>query len=219
MRLAVASLDDVLGAILRWGPDAVVSAHSPGRDVEIPCTGPHLRLRFHDAEGGRPRAPGVAHTGRPLVLPEPAHVQALLAFIDAHSHGRILIHCAAGLGRSPALAILALVAQGIDAFDAYAMVREAVTHASPNRLLLAHGTSLLRQAVGDAAAATFVVRRGRSGARGSPRGGCGGSGGDGPSLQGGRASGLANRRRRVGRPENGVRRAWEWRHGGGFRPR
>ncbi len=113
MRTAVASLDTVPGAILRWGPDAVVSAHSPG---------------------GRPRAPGVAHAGRPLVIPSLSHVQAFLAFLGAHGHGRILIHCAAGLGRSPALAIIAMVSQGIDALSTCALVWEAVPHASLNRM-------------------------------------------------------------------------------------
>lgn len=58
IRLAVASLDAGPGAILRWRPDAVVLAHSPSRPAEIPWTGPHLHLCFHDAEGGRPHAPG-----------------------------------------------------------------------------------------------------------------------------------------------------------------
>ncbi len=90
--------------------------------------------RLGPQPGRQAPRPRVAHAGRPLVIPSLSHVQAFLAFLGAHGHGRILIHCAAGLGRSPALAIIAMVSQGIDALSTCALVWEAVPHASLNRM-------------------------------------------------------------------------------------
>lgn len=64
------------------------------------------------------------------------------------AHGpRILIRCHAGLGRSPALAIVALMAMGLDARAAVEAVAMAVPEASPNRLVLRHAEAILGQAV------------------------------------------------------------------------
>jgi len=71
------------------------------------------------------------------------HVRGMVAWVQAQASQRLLIHCHAGLGRSPALAIVALMAVGMEARDAVDTIVHAVLKASPNRLILRHAEVIL----------------------------------------------------------------------------
>lgn len=88
----------------------------------------------------------------------------------AHDGGepRLLIQCTAGLGRSPALAIVAAMILGDDAPMACCMVAHASPHASPNRLILRHAERLLEADIVSHAERSFTYRRGPAGAQGEP---------------------------------------------------
>lgn len=140
--------------------------------MERPWAGPWANLVFQDREhAGLPmeRTPS-----RPMALPMPAHVHALLATMARHGlihgegHGkeRLLIHCEAGLGRAPALAIVAAMAIGMDAHEAVHAVAMAVPEASPNRLILKNDEVLFGQAIVVHAQYAWLYRRGPAGAQG-----------------------------------------------------
>lgn len=81
--------------------------------------GAHRRttLRFHDCLG-----PGMDQHGAVLVPPEPADVEAILAFgRDLGGASHVLVHCHYGLSRSTA-ALLMLFAQGEPETEAGALV-------------------------------------------------------------------------------------------------
>ncbi len=154
--LAIASLDALPDAISSWRPTLIVSIASLSRHMARLWPGPWLPMTFqgHEAMGtmgtamgtgmvrmGLPSAP-MGH-GRPMVLPMPLHVTAMVDAFKSHglprgegmgghgqgmgrdgqdhwegmgSHGaRILIRCHASLGRSPAVAMVALMIMGLNA--------------------------------------------------------------------------------------------------------
>ncbi|MCJ2035529.1 hypothetical protein [Methylobacterium sp. J-068] len=94
-----------------------------------------------------------------MAIPMAAHVNGLLATMgryglihgdghgDGHGAERLLIHCEAGLGRAPALGLVALMAMGMDAMAAVEAMAKAVPEASPNRLVLRHAEAILGQAI------------------------------------------------------------------------
>lgn len=74
------------------------------------------------------------------------HVAALIAFLRAwrHDEGPLLIHCMAGISRSTAAALIALVVKAEGREMAAAMqLRRAAPHAYPNRRLIALADQLL----------------------------------------------------------------------------
>ena len=78
-----------------------------------------------------------AEEGR--ILPDDTHIRALLAFLrEADPEESILIHCWAGISRSPAAALIALAleAPGRER-EAARMLRAAAPHAMPNYRILA----------------------------------------------------------------------------------
>ena len=130
------------------------------------------------ARVGMPRA-AMGHA-RPMALPMPSHVSAIVEAMKAHAeahgqgmgrHGlRLLINCHAGLGRSPAMGIVALMAWGMAAPDAVRAVAAALPEASPNRLILRHAEALMGQPIVPHAEAAWAYRRGPAGAQGEPVG-------------------------------------------------
>lgn len=60
-------------------------------------------------EEGNPRFPGIAYLDVPIADPDERIVEFIprvVAFVDDHlSRGRVLIHCVAGISRSPSLAL------------------------------------------------------------------------------------------------------------------
>lgn len=68
----------------------------------------HLVLRFEDLDHGPPS----------VTLPTREHARQVLAFGRKHAAGKLLVHCVAGVGRSPAAAFVVLA-------DRYGPGREA----------------------------------------------------------------------------------------------
>ena len=115
----------------------------------------------HEASHGPAHA---AHDGAHGI----AHHRAHAPPHEAHDGGepRLLIQCTAGLGRSPAMAIVAAIIEGHDAATACAMVAHASPHASPNRLILRHAERMMGVNIVSHAERQFTYRRGPSGALG-----------------------------------------------------
>jgi len=94
---------------------------------------------WHDTQPGfcdRLRLAGIQRTSDPGTVAD-GHTDLSLEYLEgsiigvdrlsavydfAKQDGRMLIHCAAGIGRSSTLAVVALAARGADPFDALAMI-------------------------------------------------------------------------------------------------
>ena len=130
-RICVCGIDEMPDVVERIRPRRLISL-LPAEDQ--PPTPPqvraadHLRLLIDDVV-----EPSLGYTA-----PERSHVMELIAFLRATpTTGSIVIHCLAGVSRSPAAALvaLALAAPGRE-LDAAKLVRAAAPFACPNRLLV-----------------------------------------------------------------------------------
>jgi predicted protein tyrosine phosphatase len=104
---------------------------------------------------------------------EPPHLAAFVTFHTAPRRGRLLIHCIAGLSRSPAYAILALRLDGMIIGNSHALVTAAVPKANPNSRVFWQAETLLnlhRGAIFNEAMRTFAYRHGAHGAAGARTG-------------------------------------------------
>lgn len=113
----------------------LVAQHWPSHVISLitgtlPVFGPrHLQIAFNDII--RP-SPG-------LVLPQATHVDQLLAFTrDLGDQDRLLVHCMAGINRSPAAAIGILIQHGVEFAEAYRMIAAMRPSIEPNRLLISY---------------------------------------------------------------------------------
>lgn len=119
----------------------MIAAHRPERIVSLleprlafPATGEdyagrHLRLSFHD----------VHHASAGLVPPGPADVATLLEFLRRWERkGPLLVHCHAGIGRSPATAFIAacLHFPQVDERRIMERLRQASPLVRPNETLI-----------------------------------------------------------------------------------
>ena len=96
----------------------------------------HLRLACNDIT-----APQAG-----MVCPGPEHVDALIGFVKRWDHdGPLLIHCLAGISRSPAAAFIALCTLNPDAPEPELAqrLRQASPSASPNRRMIELADSAL----------------------------------------------------------------------------
>lgn len=129
--IIVAPLHELKDSLARWQPSHVVSLSSPGGEQAVlPPDVKILRLTFHDIV--TPADPHVMATG--------ADIAALLAFAEDVSAGRpILVHCWAGVSRSPAAAyILACARSGPGREQALAArLRKTASFATPNAHMIA----------------------------------------------------------------------------------
>jgi predicted protein tyrosine phosphatase len=157
-RIAVCSIDVLSDAITRWKPDAVISVFSPSPRLRVESfTGRrHLVLLFHDIEM---RIVHASSKGR-MVGPSRRHVERVIEFLHERPD-RLLIHCVAGLSRSPALAIVAGCELHGDPVRACTSVRSALPDAWPNRGVLQCADEVLKLdgRLMTIAAATFSERR------------------------------------------------------------
>jgi predicted protein tyrosine phosphatase len=125
--VAFCSFATAPAAIAAWRPDALVSAFSPRRRIAAVDDRPHLRLAFHDVEQPRlGRSP-----------PTAAQIGAFVDFVEQAKSARLLIHCRAGISRSPALAIIAAIVRGERPETIFGRLAPFAALLRPNRLLLA----------------------------------------------------------------------------------
>ena len=97
----------------------------------------HLRVVIHDIS-----EPLSGH-----ILADEQHIADLIAFVRAwpHDAAPLLIHCMAGISRSMAAALIALVTKaGGREQEAAEQVRRAAPHAYPNRRMIALADHLLQ---------------------------------------------------------------------------
>lgn len=96
----------------------------------------HLRLELDDIE----------EPMEGLLLPERRHIERLIAFIDRWPGDRpMLIHCAAGVSRSTAAALVALCRRTARSeAELVADLRRAAPHAAPNRRIVMLADALLQ---------------------------------------------------------------------------
>lgn len=97
----------------------------------------HLRLELDDIE----------EPFEDLILPEVHHIQQLIDFADWWQGDRpMLIHCAAGVSRSTAAALVALCRRTSLAEDELvAELRRVAPHAAPNRRIIQLADALLKR--------------------------------------------------------------------------
>jgi predicted protein tyrosine phosphatase len=149
-RISFSCIDTLSSAIERFDPDAVISIETPGYPVDDINGREHLILAMHDTEDA------LAHH---LLVPDADHIDAIETFLKLKP-ARLLIHCVAGLSRSPAVAIIAATRFGRSSVDAARAVLNAVPHAQPNRLLLALADEAFGTDTLAAASEVFVYDRG-----------------------------------------------------------
>ena len=130
MELRIDTAEAALALLAEGWPTRALSLVDD--DALLPCFGAHhLVLRFHDIDD----AEVAALAG--FTAPTRGHVRDALA----HCAGlgpdeRVLIHCHAGISRSPAMAIGVLVQAGASPAEALAAVARIRPHCIPNRLVI-----------------------------------------------------------------------------------
>ena len=138
MKLIVAPLHDAVALAARHRPSHLISLASPGH-VDPPLADPppfRLDLRFND----------IAQPREGLTPPTEADVAALLAFAEPWDGARpLLIHCWAGVSRSPAVAYAVACARSGpgEEQDWAERLRLAAPTATPNPLIVALADRLL----------------------------------------------------------------------------
>ena len=131
MKIVVAPLHALEATVRTTAASHIVSLASPGAEpVAIAHHGPLLRLAFNDIDAPRDG----------LVAPDDAHVMALLDFAAGWDGERpLLVHCWAGVSRSPAAAYIigcARLPRGEEAGLALAL-RTTAPFATPNPRMVA----------------------------------------------------------------------------------
>ena len=133
MKILVGSLRQLDALIENHAPSHVITLLAPGSDVPpCPTISPDKRLvmLFHDLAAPMP----------PLLPPDGASIQRLLAFAATwDERAPVLVHCWAGVSRSPAAAfILACTRSAPGQEHAVAQrLRSASPFATPNALMIA----------------------------------------------------------------------------------
>lgn len=129
--IVVAPLHALDEAIARWSPSHIISltspdAPAPALPAEVEC----LRLRFHDIVEPRP---GLSPASE-------EHIDRMLRFAAAWSSERpLLIHCWAGISRSPAAAYVIACSRNRSGLEqALALdLRGVAPFATPNARMVA----------------------------------------------------------------------------------
>lgn len=161
-RIIVCPLHDVRGLVQINRPSHVVSLMSPSASLDIGLTydqSEHLDLRFNDIN-----QPQVG-----LIAPSENHIRAYLDFLDQwDGSAPLLVHCWAGVSRSPAAAyIAAVVRHGMGSEHNIALtLRAKAPYATPNRRMIEIADGLL-QRQGAMIAAINAIGRGSDTAWGS----------------------------------------------------
>lgn len=128
----VCNLAEMPGHVEVLGPSHLVSLVAPEEQPPTPAgvlVERHLRLEIHD----------ISEPLEGCVMPDADHVRRLIAFLREWQHDDepLLIHCLAGISRSMAAALIALVIKaGGNEMAAARRVREAAPHALPNQRMI-----------------------------------------------------------------------------------
>ncbi len=81
-----------------------------------------------------------------LIRPQRSHMEAILKFSQGFTDiDRVVVHCRAGMSRSPAVAIAILVQHGLMPPEAFEQAKQVRWCMSPNRLILCFADELLNQ--------------------------------------------------------------------------
>jgi predicted protein tyrosine phosphatase len=136
----VCNLQDLPTHFLALNPSHLVSLVAQEEQPATPAgmlVERHLRVVIHDIS-----EPLFGH-----VLADEQHVAGLIAFVRAwrHEEAPMLIHCMAGISRSMAAALIALVTKaGGREIEAADQLRRVAPHAYPNRRMIALADQLLQ---------------------------------------------------------------------------
>lgn len=136
----VCNLLELEGHVGALRPSHIVSLVSEAEQPPTPIdmlAQRHLRVVIHDIS-----EPLAGH-----ILADEQHIADLIGFVRdwPHAEGPLLVHCMAGISRSMAAALIALVvkADGRE-IEAAEQVRRVAPHAYPNRRMIALADQLLR---------------------------------------------------------------------------
>ena len=112
-------------AAIGW-PSHVITLLSG--DVEA-FKGPHLHVRMDD----------VVRPSLDFIQPRAEHLESILAWTESlDATARLLVHCLAGVNRSPPVAMAVLIQHGVPYAEAWRQIAAQVPSLAPNRLLLAY---------------------------------------------------------------------------------
>jgi len=135
---SVASYWNAQDQALSFNPDIAISILEPGaRSPEFGIEQTrHLRIGFNDIEA--------SEIGR--IAPSLDHIKTIINFTKeqrATGARRLMVHCMAGVSRSPAAAyILAVVVRGDDPVRAARVLFQSAPFVSPNLLMVRHADTL-----------------------------------------------------------------------------
>ncbi len=136
----VCNLHDLASHVRTVKPSHLVSLVSENEQPATPAgmlVDCHLRVVIHDIN-----EPLFGH-----ILADEQHIAELIGFVRAwpHDAAPLLIHCMAGISRSMAAALIALVIKaGGREREAAEQIRRAAPHAYPNRRMIALADHLLQ---------------------------------------------------------------------------
>lgn len=154
MSIIVCPLHDVAAIARARRPSHILSLLSPsaepsGCQVLAPH---HLELRFND----------IIEPREGLIMPSMEHVRAILDFgKHAQAHGPLLIHCWAGVSRSPAAAYIIACDRGIaEPWPLSKRLRKAAPFCTPNLRMIALADDAL-EAEGALTEAILSIKRGQ----------------------------------------------------------
>ncbi|MGJ0396569.1 MAG: tyrosine phosphatase family protein [Methylocystis sp.] len=162
-RLYVCSLTKVVDTVRESGARSLVTILTAGASLVRPCEiAPerHLRIAVSDID-----APREGH-----ILPGEEHINRLLAFLEEWDRSApLVIHCYAGVSRSPAAAFVAACAltPRRSEMDIAHELRRVSPTATPNRRLVAIADDRLGRA-GRMSAAIAAIGRGTDCYEGAP---------------------------------------------------
>jgi predicted protein tyrosine phosphatase len=135
--LYICSLLEMPHHVRALRPDHLVSLLPAAEQPPTPSGFP--RARHHRVE-----IDDITEAREGQVLPEVAHVAALIDYLRACDGETVLFHCMAGISRSTAAALIALALDGSGReAESSARLRALAPHAHPNRRMLALADDLL----------------------------------------------------------------------------
>ena len=154
MQIGVESYWGVEETALTFRPDAVISIMDQARLVPRLAVTPqnHFSIGFHDIE----------HPEQGKTEPSRDHIGQLIEFAarcQREGAERLLVHCMAGVPRSPAASfIIAIAVRGDDPVRAAHVLFEAAPFVDPNMLMIKHADML----GGHSGEAVRAIQRARS---------------------------------------------------------